>query len=285
MIYNKDVAFPYPVLTNSNNGYIDSSFDFDISDLYDDGKNYIFYIIYKIENKFIESLINEGKAIIVFIARAQDNYFKKLEANQTKIIIPKSKISLFNRTTIQLHIQSLEEITMTNCDELTPFYDKYKDKIILSKNVLLGYSNLVKYQGSEYSSLELFKRSIKPEYQSAFEVELNEDSIILKFNDHKYAISNDSSGNLINMYLYVGLSRALYAFIVNNNFEREEFIELESLSEHQMNNLDSKLLSLMLNKGIKEIDYESIDSIIDKISNKMIEKYVNSIERINNYEN
>ncbi len=285
MIYNKDVAFPYPVLTNSNNGYIDSSFDFDISDLYDDGKNYIFYIIYKIENKFIKSLINEGKAIIVFIARAQDNYFKKLEANQTKIIIPKSKISLFNRTTIQLHIQSLEEITMTNCDELTPFYDKYKDKIILYKNVLLGYSNLVKYQGSEYSSLELFKRSIKPEYQSAFEVELNEDSIILKFNDHKYAISNDSSGNLINMYLYVGLSRALYAFIVNNNFEREEFIELESLSEHQMNNLDSKLLSLMLNKGIKEIDYESIDSIIDKISNKMIEKYVNSIERINNYEN
>ncbi|RIO36195.1 hypothetical protein BUZ70_13030 [Staphylococcus saprophyticus] len=72
---------------------------------------------------------------------------------------------------------------------------------------------------------------------------------------------------------------------MNNNTENEEFIELQSLNEHQMNNLDSKLLSLMLNKGIKEIDYESIDSIIAKISNNIIEKYVNSIERIMNYGN
>ncbi|MDW4219137.1 hypothetical protein QI050_11075 [Staphylococcus saprophyticus] len=285
MIYDKDVAFPYPVLTNSSNGYVDCSFEFDINDLYDDGRNFIFEITYNIKNNFIKTLINESKAIIVFIVYSQDNYFKRLTANQNKIIIPKSKISLSNRTTIQLHIQSLEEISMSNCNELAPFYDKYKDQIKLSKHVLLGYSNLVKYQGSEYSSLELFKQSVNREYKNAFEVELNEDSIVLKFNDSKYIIANESSTNLFNMYLFVGLSRALHAFIMNNNTENEEFIELQSLNEHQMNNLDSKLLSLMLNKGIKEIDYESIDSIIAKISNNIIEKYVNSIERIMNYGN
>ncbi|MEB8123849.1 hypothetical protein NGH92_03335 [Staphylococcus succinus] len=283
MIYDKDVAFPYPVLTNSNNGYINSSFEFDISELLDDGDNYIFEIKYNINNTFINYLIDKNKAVLVFIIYSQDNYFIRLKAEQRKIIIPKRKLSLSNRTTIQLHIQSLEAISMSDCNELDVFYDKYKEQITLSKHVLLGYSNLVKYQGSEYSSLELFKRSIHPEYKNAFEIELDEDSIILKFNDLKYLIANDDSNNLLNMYLYVGLSRALHSFIMNNNTENEEFIDLNSLNAHQMNNLDSKLLSLMLNKGIEEIDYENIDDVISKISNNLVEKYANSIERVMNY--
>ncbi|RIN23778.1 hypothetical protein BU066_12355, partial [Staphylococcus succinus] len=67
MIYDKDVAFPYPVLTNSNNGYINSSFEFDISELLDDGDNYIFEIKYNINNTFFNYLIYKNNALLFFI--------------------------------------------------------------------------------------------------------------------------------------------------------------------------------------------------------------------------
>ncbi|NBK48322.1 hypothetical protein EON06_11350 [Staphylococcus delphini] len=282
MIYNKDVVFPYPILTNSDNGYKNSSFEFDVHRLIDNGSQYIFKIDFNIRSRFISNLVKEGKAAIIFIIRSQDNYFVRLQENQKEIIIPKSKLSLLSKTVVQLHIQTLEEISMFECKELSPFYDQYKDEIKLAKHVLLGYSNTVKYTGTEYNSLELFHKSVDTNYKNAFEVELNESTILLKFNDNKYLTSNNSTKNLLNMYIYVGLSRALNAFIVNNNNDNEEFIDLESLDDLQMTKLDSKLLSLMINKGILEIDYESIDSVISKISNNIIEKYANSIERVIN---
>lgn len=50
-----------------------------------------------------------------------------------------------------------------------------------------------------------------------------------------------------------------------------------------MTNLDSKLLKLMLNKGIKDIDYESLDDVISKVSNNIIERYTNAMEEIIGY--
>ena len=86
------------------------------------------------------------------------------------------------------------------------------------------------------------------------------------------------------MYIYEGLSRALYKFIQDNqsSAENEEFIELNSLSE-QSTALNQKLLDLMLNKGIEEIDLESIDKVISVISDNIIEKFVYSIREVNSH--
>lgn len=80
------------------------------------------------------------------------------------------------------------------------------------------------------------------------------------------------------MYIYEGLSRALFKFIQDNqnDDDREEFIELNSLSE-QSTPLNQKLLDLMLNKGVEELDLDSIDRIISIISNKIVEKFTYSI--------
>ncbi|HBV04350.1 MAG TPA: hypothetical protein DEB65_08755 [Staphylococcus sp.] len=284
MIYNKDVAFPYPVLTNNKNGYQNSIFEFDITDLIENNANYIFNIHYKLSSEFIKELVMNDKAVLVFIISSQDNYFIRLKKDQREVIVPKSRMSLSNRTSIQLHIQSTTEINMENCEDLTSFYREFKSRLKLKKHVLLGYSNVVKYQGTKHKPLLLFEKSIDEDQKNAFQIELSENTIVLRFNSTKYLIGgNDSKNNIQNMFLYNGLSRALHKFIINNNKDDEEYIDIDSLNGHVDNGLDQKLLDLMNNKGVKELYYDNIDDVIARISDKIIEKYVNSIERVMDY--
>jgi len=83
--------------------------------------------------------------------------------------------------------------------------------------------------------------------------------------------------NIQNMYLYTGLSRALLRFI--DNYSEEEYVDIELLSDNLENDLDQKLLDLMKNKGVKEISYDQIDEVIDKISDRIIEKYIIALKR------
>lgn len=278
MIYNKDASFPYPVLTNSMNGYENSVFEFDIVGLSENDSNYIFEIKYEIGSSFIKNLIRNEKAVIVFIISSQDNYFIKLNKDQTEITVSKSRVSLSNRTSIQLNIQSVEEISMDECKDLTPFYNNFKDKLKLKKHVLLGYSNIIKYQGSKNKPLQLFEKAVDKNQKAAFQVELSENTIVLCFKDSSYLINdlvNDK--NIQNMYLYTGLSRALLRFI--DNYSEEEYVDIELLSDNLENDLDQKLLDLMKNKGVKEISYDQIDEVIDKISDRIIEKYIIALKR------
>ncbi|MCD8824075.1 hypothetical protein [Mammaliicoccus sciuri] len=278
MIYNKDASFPYPVLTNSMNGYENSIFEFDIVGLSENDSNYIFEIKYEIGSSFIKNLIRNEKAVIVLIISSQDNYFIKLNKDQTEITVSKSRVSLSNRTSIQLNIQSVEEISMDECKDLTPFYNNFKDKLKLKKHVLLGYSNIIKYQGSKNKPLQLFEKAVDKNQKAAFQVELSENTIVLCFKDSSYLINdlvNDK--NIQNMYLYTGLSRALLRFI--DNYSEEEYVDIELLSDNLENDLDQKLLDLMKNKGVKEISYDQIDEVIDKISDRIIEKYIIALKR------
>ncbi|MCU7558430.1 hypothetical protein [Macrococcus capreoli] len=277
MIYDKDAAFSYPILNNHSNSYKESSFILDV-DLLDDNKNFIFNINYDIHNEFIKKLINKDKAALIFIVQSKDNYFTKLNKDQKTIIIPKNRISMSNSTIIQLHIQSLAPIEFFNCYELEPFYDYYKDRLKINKHMLLGYSNIVRYQGSENKPLTIFETLIDKNQESAFKVELSSETVILKFNDEKLLMrSAIQNKNIMNMYLYYGLYRAIEKFIEANNSD-EEYIDVYSINTNQNNVLNQKILNLILNKGIQEINPDDIDGLISKISNKLIEKFVNSIE-------
>lgn len=82
----------------------------------------------------------------------------------------------------------------------------------------------------------------------------------------------------------MGLQKALMKFILEiNNLKDEDFdepIALLELSEEGLTSLNIKLLKLMLNKGLTEIQYNDIDEIINKISDKIIDNYTQIIERI-----
>lgn len=284
MIYNRNAVFSYPVLNNESSSYINNRFYFDVN-LKDDSHNFIFEIEYVIENKFILDLLNNRMAVMIFIIQSKDNYFKVLDRQQNKIIIPKNRISLSETTMIQLHIQSLERFSFNNCDELEPFYDEHKNKITIDKYMLLGYSNIVRYQGSKNKPLVLFEKKINPEQNNPFKVELSYESIVLCFQNEELLMrSITQDKNILNLYVYMGLYRALVRFYEEND-NGEEYLIIDTINQNQSSVLNQKLLDLMINKGIEEINPDDIDDVIINISNKLIEKFVNSIEGVANYGN
>ena len=285
MIYKKEASFPNPVLSNTTTSYKEHDFVFDVVNLTEQEDLYSFTFSYEITSSFINQLLSEGKVHLILVIQSQDNIFKILRKGETEVSAPKNRLSLGSRTSMQLLIQSMEEISFSECDELSDFYAGIKEEITVEKNNLIGYSNVVTFEGSENKPLELIERKVDPSLTSAFKVELGPSTIILVFKDEKYQLGGILRNNsIMNMYIYEGLSRALYKFIQDNqsSAENEEFIELNSLSE-QSTALNQKLLDLMLNKGIEEIDLESIDKVISVISDNIIEKFVYSIREVNNH--
>ena len=282
MIYKKEASFPYPVLSNNSTNYKENDFILDVSNLTGNEDMYTFEFSYEITSSFVNQLLSAGKANLIFVIQSQDNFFKILKKGEKIVSVPKNRLSLSYRTAIQLLIRSVDEIGFSECDELNDFYEEIRDDITIERNNLVGYSNLVVFEGSENKPLELIERKVDPTLTSSFKVELGPSTIVLVFKDEKYQLNDIMRNNsVMNMYIYEGLSRALYKFIQDNQsgMENEEFIELNSLSE-QSTPLNQKLLDLMLNKGIEDIDLESIDRVISIISNNIIEKFVYSIREV-----
>ena len=122
-----------------------------------------------------------------------------------------------------------------------------------------------------------------------FEIELTPNDIVLKVRINRYLFPNIVNRNsMLNMYIYVGLSRALNQFIRNNiqltDREEEAEIWLDTLSSTN-SVLDDKLLELMKDHGVEYISYDNIDEIIHLTSDKIVDKFVKNIELVNKYEN
>lgn len=282
MIYKKAASFPYPVLSNTSSNYTESEFNFDVVNLNEGIEFYNFEISFDLTSDFVKQLLSSGKASLVLIIQSQDNYVVEIKEGDKYVSVPKNRLSLTSRTTIQLLIRSTDRVGFSTCNELDDFYEEIKDEIEIEKNNLIGYSNFVIFEGSESKPLDLIERKVDPFLSSAFKVELGPSTIILIFKDENYQLNGLTRNNsTMNMYIYEGLSRALFKFILDNQNDEdsEEFIELNSLSE-QSTPLNQKLLDLMINKGIEEIELESIDRVVSIISNKIVEKFTYSIREV-----
>ena len=276
MIYNKDASFPYPVLSRTANSYQENYFEFDIMDVKETNDNYIFTFNYEVSSPFIEDLINKEKAVVVFIAQSKDNTFKRLNKYDREITFPKKRFSLSDRTKLQLHIQTLEEISFSEATDLNDFYNEFKDEIVIKPHSLLGYSDEVVLENNDIKPLEVFEQSIRPTLSVPFKVEFTSEMIVLVFRDQKDSLTGAGlTAHVRNMYLYVGLSQALRNFIEAYGKD-EEFVQIENVSMPQ-NGLHSKLKDLMLSKNITELSVDTIDETIQFISDSIIEKYIESI--------
>ena len=277
MIYNKDAAFPYPVLSHTSSSYENNDFEFNVDTIKETKETYIFPLSYTIGSSFIEQLILEKKATLVLIVQSGDNYFEELSYNQKEIVLPKNRLSLSKRTRLQLHIQTLETIDFSMADDLSNFYAPYKSDIRLKRHTLLGYSNEVVFEGSEVKPLDIFEQSIKENLTVPFEVKITNETILLLFRDRESSLEvSDVSNHLRNMYFYIGLNRALTEFI-NVYGNDEEFIDLTSLPVMEKG-LHEKLKDLMISKNIKELDPDNLDETIQSISDDIIEKYIEGVK-------
>lgn len=275
MIYKKDANFPYPLLTNTSNSYDGCNFTLDI-ELNENTYEYIFQINYDIESDFIKKLIRENKAQLVLVVQSKDNKFFNLSLNEKIRTIPKNRISLSKRTTIQLLIQSKEEINFKENNDLNIFYGSIKDQINVPKHSILGFSNSVMFDGSTAKPLELFEKKVDPNLKSEVKVELGSETIIINYkSDELQFIDSPVSSTINNIYVYMGLQKALYRFVNTYGGEDEE-VDLEEL-DLPTDGLDLKLYGLMKSKMIKNVSLENIDEVICSITDRILEKYTSAV--------
>lgn len=283
MIYKKDANFPYPILTNSSTSYETSQFILDVQ-LQENVHNYRFDIEYQISSDFINELLIRGEAHLVLVIQSRDNKFYPLSRSQTFIEIPKSRISISKRTSIQLHLQSKTEISFTKNDDLSKFYDSFKDQIIVPKYAILGFSNVVMFEGSSTKPFELFEKKLDESLKSDIKIELGSETIIIYYRKPEFQFNDiPQSQTLNNPYIYSGLHMALHRFIVNNS-EDGEFVDLEEI-EPPLDTLDLKLYQLMRKKMIPELGIDTIDEVIYTISDRIIEKYAAAVKGLIAYGN
>lgn len=277
MIYKKDANFPYPVLTNSSNSYKDCNFTLDVN-LEENTHNYRFTIEYNIDSEFINELLNYGQAELILVVQSKDNKFFILKNGDKYIEIAKSRISLSRRTTIQLLIKAKENISFKNNYDLSKFYEDYKDEIIVSKNSVLGFSNSLIFEGSTTKPLEIFEKKIDPNLKCDIKIELGSETIIINYKNEALQFRDSAQcAALNNPYIYMGLQKALYKFIINNGNGEE--VDLDFI-DCPTEGLDFKLYNLMQKKMITDLNLDNMDEVIHAISDKIIDKYAVAVRRM-----
>lgn len=279
MIYKKDANFPYPVLTNTSNSYDASNFILDVN-LQENNKDYYFKFSYELDSPFINKLLEENKAQLYLVIQSKDNKFFPVQLGETNKIIPRSRISLSKRTVVQLLIQSKEAISFKENHDLSSFYEALKDEIIVPKNAILGFSNSVIFEGSSRKPLELFEKKLDTSLKSDIAIELGSETIIIHYKNEELQFADSTvSQALNNPYVYMGLQKALYRFLINNS-EDGESVDIDELSyqSEALNVLDLKLFNLLKSKGIQELNTENIDEVIYLISDRILEKYATAVK-------
>src|SRR5699024_8023865 len=112
------------------------------------------------------------------------------------------------------------------------FYRLFKEELILNKHALLGYSNVVVFDGDIKKPLELFEKKLNENLKSEIRVELGQETIIIHYKKRDYQLDNNKGSKaLSNMYIYLGLSKALQSFITNNSPDNDGDVDLEDIPE------------------------------------------------------
>ncbi|WP_042355652.1 hypothetical protein [Bacillus rubiinfantis] len=278
MIYRKDANFPYPILTNTSSSYETSEFVLDV-EMQENVRHYRFDFSYEIDSEFINPLLKQGKAQLILVIQSKDNKFYRLDLHQTHVDIAKSRISINNRTSIQMFIQSKEEINFRDNLDLSPFYQEFKAEIIVPKYSVLGYSNIVLFDGSFSKPLDLFEKKLDPTLSSDIKIDLGSETIIINYKNEELQFNSlPKSGTLNHPYIYMGLQKALLRFIANYGSDEEQ-VDLDEVDPPN-DKLDFKLYNLMRSKMVSELRMNTIDEVIYNISDRILEKYSAAVKEL-----
>ncbi|RZT23596.1 hypothetical protein [Fictibacillus sp. BK138] len=277
MIYRKDANFPYPVLSNTSHSYADNLFDLDVT-VSENADYYHFHFDYEIDSEFMKEQISCGKAQMILIIQSKDNKFFKLNTAQRSVKLHKTRISLTKRTSIQLHIQALDDIPFAKNDDLSEFYLQFRDQLTVPRFFLLGYSNVIVFDGSINKPFDLFEKKLNENLKSDIKVELGQETIIIHYRRPEFQFNHLPKSNVLNnVYIYAGLTKALQAFIKNNSDDGD--VDLDEIQEPE-GSLDLKLYNLMKKKNVTELNMDNIDEVIYLISDRIIERYTAALGEV-----
>lgn len=276
MIYKKSANFPYPLLTNNSESYVNCEFSLDI-DLTENSSDYRFWIKYIINSDFINSLLTSGQAQLVLVIQSKDNKFYYLNLNDTYIDVPKTRISLNKKTEIQLSIIAENDICFKENNNLNEFYSNFKAEIVVGKKSILGFSNVVVFEGSQRKPFDLFEKKIDPNLKSNIRIDIGYETIVICYKDEKLQFVDSNLCNVLNNpYVYMGLQKGLYKFIDSFKGDNDS-VDLYDIDITESQPLFRKLYDLMKNKSIDDLSYDNVDEVIELISDGILNKYNNAL--------
>ena len=279
MIYKKDANFPYPILTNTSNAYNNAKFHLVIG-LDEIGNDYCFEPQYDISSEFIKSQIQSENASLILVVQNKDTKFYKIDDVEREVTIPQERLSIKDKTVIQLLIKAKEDISFSNNEDLNGFYQHFKENIEVPKNSILGYSNIITLSVMKKPS-QLFEKMIDKNLKGPFEIELSNETIILKFKSEDYQfVDIPNNRDLNNAYIREGLSRAVINFVINNG--KDNIVDISSIGDDLSKDLDKKLYVLMKSRNVKEVSLENIDEVVNLIGNNVIEKFTRAVRGLYN---
>lgn len=283
MIYTKKANFPYPVLMNFSDDYQDPEFSLDVM-IKDNTDDFLIEVAWDISSDYIYELLKTGKANLYLIIKSKDNQFFKLQPKKkTQQSIPKRKLCIHARTTMQLMVQAAETLEFSDNNDLNTFYDAIKEEIQVKAGNVLAFSNTVIFDGEQNKPYDLFEKQIDSDINSDVEIRLGAETILVVYKNEQYQFAEVQNSKELNYpYLYLGLQKALISFLMHANPDNpDEGVGVEEM-EPPENALESKLYSLMQSKNISELSMENIDEVIYKISDNLIMKYHNAVRGMHN---
>lgn len=278
MIYTKKANFPYPVLMNFTDDYVDPEFELDVTIL-DNADEYAVDIKWNMSSSYIKSLLRSGKASLILIIKSKDNQFHKLtNLKKPQVLIPKNKLCINTRTVMQLMVQVNEDIDFSNNNDLNSFYNDMKAEITVQAGNALGFSNTVIFDGSQNKPFDLFEKKIDKDIKSDVEIRLGAETILIVYKSEDYQFVGIQGSKELNYpYIYMGLQKALMSFLIHANpTNPEEPLDVEEM-EPPENALESKLYSLMRAKNITELSISNLDEVVYQISDKLVMRYNDAV--------
>ena len=149
----------------------------------------------------------------------------------------------------------------------------------MNKNSILLLSNIITLNVIKKPQ-ELFEKKIDPNLKGPFEIELSNETIILKFKNENYQfVDIPNNRDLNNAYIREGLGRAVINFVINNG--EENVVEIDEIDPPEVE-LDFKLYNLMKSRNVKEVSLENIDEVVNIIGNNIIEKFTDAVRGLYN---
>lgn len=277
MIYTEDASFPYPIMSSNSYDYNDNSFFFDI-DVKSNSETYSLTFNIKLGSEYLNELLEKKKIEYIVIIKTQDSSFYKLSDNKI-LEIKRKKLSFKNNSKIQLILKSSCSLDFKDNFDIDPFYTDDNESINIDKNSIVGFSNVVIFDKSEKTDVDLFEKKIDKSISSEVKIEIRDENIVLIFKDEKYQFGKIIESKRLNYpYLYIGLQRLLMEMIVSDCGNQDNVLEINKNSiSNASKGVYRKIVKLIENKGIKQISFDDIDEVINLISPNLINEYYKGI--------
>ncbi|MGL5902360.1 MAG: hypothetical protein ACRCZO_06685 [Cetobacterium sp.] len=277
MIYTEEASFPYPIICSNSTDYVNNKFFFDI-DVKSNNEFYSLQLNIQMESDFLKELLKFKKIEYYVIIKTQDSNFYKLPDNNI-LEIAKTKLSFKSNSKIQLILKSSCELDFKDNYDIDSFYTDDNESIIIDKNSIVGFSNVVIFDRSEKTTVDLFEKKIDKSIPSEIKIEIRDENIVLIFKDEKYQYGKVSESKRLNYpYIYIGLQRLLMEMIVADCKNQENVLEINKNSiSNASKGVYRKIVRLLENKGISQLSFEDIDDVINKISPNIISEYYKGV--------